>query len=235
MSPDNQLPFDEVKELLFYGIPNCYRKKLQEMDVDMTNCPNYATFIQRAERVEEAKRMDSNSNTTSTSASVPKKNKSSKSSNGKGKSYIRNEDSPSGNGTKNCIYHGMVNNTHSTDECKVMQAMAESKKSSSGNTTNSSSSYADKKKSNGKLYNKSVTKKEINALVAKTVRKELMAVSAARKKAAHEANNVEIAVDDPLAAELALDEELAGYDFSLLKEENGMKVDPSTSEETDEE
>ena len=85
------------------------------MDVDMTNCPNYATFIQRAERVEEAERMDSNSN-TSTSASVPKKNKSSKSSNGKGKSYIRNEDSPSGNGTKNCIYHGM-NNTHSTDEC----------------------------------------------------------------------------------------------------------------------
>ena len=177
--------------------------------------------------------MDSNSN-TSTSASVPKKNKSSKSSNGKGKSYIRNEDSPAGKGTKNCIYHGMVNNTHSTDECKVMQAMAESKKSSSGNTTNSSSSYADKKKSNGKLYNKSVTKKEINALVAKTVRKELMAVSAARKKAAHEANNVEIASDDPLAAELALDEELAGYDFSLLKEENGMKVDPSTSEDTDE-
>jgi len=45
---DNQLPFDEVKELLFYGIPNRYRKKLQEMDVDMTNCPDYATFIQRA-------------------------------------------------------------------------------------------------------------------------------------------------------------------------------------------
>ena len=42
MSPDNQLPFDEVKELLFYGIPNRYRKKLQEMDVDMTNCPDYA-------------------------------------------------------------------------------------------------------------------------------------------------------------------------------------------------
>ena len=40
MSPDNQLPFDEVKELLFYGIPNRYRKKLQEMDVDMTNCPD---------------------------------------------------------------------------------------------------------------------------------------------------------------------------------------------------
>ena len=71
-------------------------------------------------------------------------------------------------------------------------------------------------------------------MVAKTVRKELMAVSAARKKAAREANNVEIAVDDPLAAELALDEELAGYDFSLLKEEDGMKVDPSTSEDTDE-
>ena len=231
MSPDNQLPFDEVKELLFYGIPNRYRKKLQEMDVDMTNCPDYATFIQRAERVEEAERMDSNSN-TSASASVPKKNKSSKSSNGKGKSYIRNEDSPSGNGTKNCIYHGM-NNTHSTDECKVMQAMAESKKSSSGNTTNSSS-YADKKKNNGKSYDKSVTKKEINALVAKTVRKELMAVSAARKKATREANNVEIVADDPLAAELALDEELAGYDFSLLKEENGMKVDTTTSEDVDE-
>ena len=88
--------------------------------------------------------------------------------------------------------------------------MAESKKSSSGNTTNSSS-YADKKKNNGKSsYDKSVTKKEINALVAKTVRKELMAVSAARKRAAHEANNVEIASDNPLAAELALDEELAG-------------------------
>ena len=50
--------------------------------------------------------------------------------------------------------------------------MAESKKSSSGNTTNSSS-YADKKKNNGKSYDKSVTKKEINALVAKTVRKEI--------------------------------------------------------------
>jgi len=114
-----------------------------------------------------------------------------------------------------------------------MQAMAESKKSSSGNTNNSSS-YADKKKSNGKFYDKSVTKKEINALVAKTVHKELMAVSAARKRAAHEANNVEIASDDPLAAELALDEQLAGYNFSLLKEEDGMKVDPSTSEDIDE-
>jgi len=61
-----------------------------------------------------------------------------------------------------------------------------------------------------------------------------MAVSAARKRAAHEANNVEIAVDDPLAAELALDEELAGYDFSLLKEEDGMKVYPTTSENNDE-
>ena len=111
--------------------------------------------------------------------------------------------------------------------------MAESKTSSSGNTNNSSS-YADKKKSNGKSYNKSVTKKEINALVAKTVRKELMAVSAARKKATREANNVEIVADDPLAAELALDEELAGYDFSLLKEENGMKVDTTTSEDVDE-
>jgi len=40
--------------------------------------------------------------------------------------------------------------------------------------------------------------------------------------------------DDPLAAELALDEELAGYDFSLLKEENGMKVDTTTSEDVDE-
>ena len=30
MSPDNQLPFDEVKELLFYRIPNPYCKKLQE-------------------------------------------------------------------------------------------------------------------------------------------------------------------------------------------------------------
>ena len=57
---------------------------------------------------------------------------------------------------------------------------------------------------------------------------------AARKKATREANNVEIVADDPLAAELALDEELAGYDFSLLKEEDGMKVDPSTPEDNDE-
>ena len=111
--------------------------------------------------------------------------------------------------------------------------MAKEKKSSSGNT-NKSSSYADKKKGNTRSYKKTVTKKEINALVAKSVRKELMAFSAKRKKSVHEANNVEIAADDPLAAELALDEELAGYDFSLLKEENGMKVDPTTLEDNDE-
>ena len=40
--------------------------------------------------------------------------------------------------------------------------------------------------------------------------------------------------DNPLATELALNKELAGYDFSLLKEENGMKVNSTTSEDVDE-
>ena len=43
-----------------------------------------------------------------------------------------------------------MNNTHLTDECtKVMQAMAEEKKSSQQGNSNKSSSYADKKKTNG--------------------------------------------------------------------------------------
>ena len=121
MSPDNSLAYDKILELLFYGIPTRHRKKLQEMDIDLTNCPDYPTFIQRAERVEESERMDSNTNSNSSnSGAVPKKNKNGKSSNGKGKSYIRNEDTPNGNGLKKCIFHGF-NNTHTTDECKVMK------------------------------------------------------------------------------------------------------------------
>jgi len=233
MSPNNLLAYDEILELLFYGIPTRHRKKLQEMDIDLTNCPDYPTFIQRAERVEESERMDSNNNSNSSnSGAVPKKNKNGKSSNGKGKSYICNEDTPNGNGSKKCILHGF-NNTHTTDECKVMKAMADEKKTSSGNSSNTSS-YADKKKSNGKSYEKTVTKKELNALVAKGVRKELLAVSAARKKkAAHEANNVEIQPDDPVLEQLALDAELAAYDFSLLEENEDTKMDESTSEDNE--
>jgi len=110
MSPTtNLLAYDEILELLFYGIPNCHRKKLQEMDIDVTNCPDYPTFIQRAERVEESDRMDSTTNSNSSnSGAVPKKNKNGKSSNGKGKSYIRNEDTPNGNGSKKCIFHGLT-------------------------------------------------------------------------------------------------------------------------------
>ena len=109
MSPNNSLAYDEILELLFYGIPTRHRKKLQEMDIDLTNCPDYPTFIQRAERVEESERMDSNNNSNSSnSGAVPKKNKNGKSSNGKGKSYIRNEDTPNGNGSKKCIFHGLT-------------------------------------------------------------------------------------------------------------------------------
>jgi len=233
MLPTNQLGYDKIMEILFYGIPNRHRKKLQEMDIDLTNCPDYATFIQCAECVEESDRMESNVNSNpSNTGAVLKKNKNGKSSNGKGKSYIPNEDTLNRNGLKKCILHGFTN-THTTDECKVlMKAMTKEKKTSSRNTTKTSS-YADKKKNNNKSYEKTVTKKELNALVAKGVRKELLAVSAARKKAAHEANNVEIQSNDPTLEQLALDVELAAYDFSLLQENDDTKMDESTSEDNE--
>jgi len=234
MLPTNSLGYDKIMELLFYGIPNRHCKKLQEMDIDLTNCPDYATFIQRAEHVEESDCMESNTNLNpSNLGTVPKKNKNGKSSNGKGKSYIRNEDTPNRNGSKKCILHGF-NNTHTTDKCKVMKVMTAEKKTSSGNTINTSS-YADKKKGNGKSYKKTFTKKELNALVAKGVRKELLAVSAARKKkAVHEANNVEIQPDDPVLEQLALDAEVAAYDFSLLEENDDTKMDEQSTSEDNE-
>lgn len=191
MSPANSIPTDEVMEILFYAIPNSWRRKLQEMDVDVTTCTDYATFIQRVERVEEAEKIDT---------PVPKK---STGKTNKSNSYIRKNDEPAKSGTKFCLKHG--NGNHSTDECTVLKRLVEG-----------SNNYS--KKGGGKSSEKTATKRELNALVAKGVKKELKALAKKRKEA-HFANKVEV-IDEQKTLDVEMDDierELEEFDFGKLE------------------
>jgi hypothetical protein len=98
-----------------------------------------------------------------------------------------NSGSKGGNSKKFCLLHG--NGSHTTDQCKTLQNQAETLKESRNNGSSNNKTWS--RKSNN-------SKKELNALVDKTVAAKMKALAGKKRKSSNKANLVD-KLDDDLA------------------------------------
>jgi len=164
-STNNKLDFSEMIEIWQYAIPSSWNRKLQEQGKD----PVLMTaneFVTATEFIESSE---------ADYAKVPRKKDSTSS---KKKKSAKTENP---GGTKYCKYHGK-NNTHTTEECKVLKAQKEGKKVSFGKNKTWS---RDSDKSTSK------SKKDLSAFIAKAVKKELNSFNSKKNKRKADLNAID--------------------------------------------
>ena len=203
-SVNNMLPDDEIKEILIYSIPKTWVKEMDCQSKDPYNM-TIGDIVDFLKGIEMSEAHDKSA--TKVEAKNGNNNKKS----------TKNGDKKNGNGSgtkkeKYCLVHGK-NNTHTTDECKTLQAQV--KKTKNGN--NKSKDY--KSKGDWKDKSKKSTndsKKELAAFVksnAKTLQKELNKLS--KKRSADDSSDNKI---------MAMDLDLAEFDYSKMTNDELDKV-----------
>ncbi len=165
---DQSLQTDDLLDILLFAIPNSWVKELdrQGKDPDSMSLGDVLNTLEQIEATENGfnapKSKDKDNKEKDSKKSSSKKNSKKKSGDSKGGFY--------------CLYHGK-NETHNTDQCKVLKAMAESAKDSKS-SDGGSKNKTWKRKDGG---DNKKAKKELQALVQKVAKKELQALSKKRK------------------------------------------------------
>jgi hypothetical protein len=200
---NNMLPEDEIKEIIIYSIPKTWVKEMDRQSKDPYNM-TIGDIVDFLEGIEMSETHDKSA------TKVEAKN-------GNNKKSTKNGDSKKDYGSKKekyCLIHGK-NNTHSSDECKTLQAQV---KKSKGDNDNKSKDYKSKgnwkDKSNNSTNN---SKKELAAFVksnAKTLQKELNKLNK-KKRSADDSSDDEI---------MAMDMDLAEFDYSNMTNDELDKI-----------
>jgi hypothetical protein len=183
---------DELIDILLYAVPKSWTKEMDKQGFDpVTKSPEQVVdFLEQIETAEEfdpdkQKQVSNN----------PKQK-------GKMQKHGSNNNNAKGNSNKYCMLHGK--GSHSTEECRNMQAQAKRMKTNGG--ASKPSGGTKNKTWNRKDGDKKITfdKNEINSLVKKAVKKaaqkEINALSKKRKSddsdSEEEMNNIEGQVED---------------------------------------
>ena len=159
---DQKLSSDEIIDILLFAFPKSWQNEMERQGFDPyeKTIPEILDLCERLENLE---------------ATTPPSTK--KSNNNKGKKQ------PKGNADKYCLLHGP--GSHNTDECKVLMAQAKKMKSSnddSGGYQKRSGNYQNKSWNRKANDSNDKSKKELAAFMKKTIRKELNAMSANKRK-----------------------------------------------------
>ncbi len=164
-SQAQSLTNDEITDIILYAIPNSWKREIDKLGIDPDRL-NTALFVDQLEMIEASEDHDKNSSeqkkTSSTSNKKPKK--------GGSKDGSKKETS----GDKYCMYH-KHNSTHTTEQCKVLKALAEAKAQKDGGRKSKKWVRKDSDK----------TKEEMKLLIQETAKEvfqnEMHAVSKKRK------------------------------------------------------
>ena len=144
-NPPQPLEDEEIADIIFFGVPNSWRKQMVLQDHDPANHTTEETveFCQRLEETEgsdwKMKSTNNNNNNNNNSANNKRKKgnqNGSSSSNNNNKKRSRGDD-------YNCLLHG-PNSTHNTDDCFALKKKADEMKKDRDSTSSSK-----KKKKNG--------------------------------------------------------------------------------------
>jgi hypothetical protein len=171
---NQSLPDDEISEIMLHAVPSSWTKKLMEQhrNYDEMTPMQLLNEFEKYEATEETPKPKSDD----------KGKKSSKKGKGNdGQSVNRsdnnnnnnnnNNNKASGKGKKFCLYH-KHNNTHTTEQCKVLQGMVDSNQDnrSSKNKTWNRGSSGDK------------ANQELKAMVSESVKETMQDLHAMSKK-----------------------------------------------------
>ena len=113
---------DELTEIMLYAIPNSWKKHLDVQGKDPDTMRSYQ-FLILLEQFEAAEKAESSKNNISSFTPAEENSKGKKKKKYSGKSMKKGHQK--GNGKKFCLHHGQ-NETHTTNECKVLKSMSES-------------------------------------------------------------------------------------------------------------
>jgi hypothetical protein len=189
------LPDDEIMDILMYGIPNTWQKRIVELNFDaQAHTPN--EFIEMCERISYGESF--NEGTTS------KPKVAFQEQNNKGKNNKKKPPTANPNGSKYCPLH--KTNGHDAKECKVL--LAQVKKMSASYESKTSFHSNKRQKTN---YNKSKSEQMfsfmVNAFKAAN-NKEKSSTSNDKKRKANE----NYAFDDDIFDEFNLDDDVSNKD-----------------------
>jgi hypothetical protein len=168
------LPDDEIMDILTYGIPNTWQKKIVELNFDtQAHTPN--EFVELCERISYGESSGNDGSMT--------KPKAEKQAKGNKVQFQKSVATADPKGAKYCPLH--KTNGHDAKECKVI--LAQCKKMAS--SYDSKNSFKDGKRQKTE-YNKSKTEQMfsfmVNAFKAASNKKELENKSNDKKRKAHE-------------------------------------------------
>ena len=167
---DQMLADEEILDILVYGLPKSWVRKMDELDFDPFHEGIYKT-VDFCERMESSEDFDTNATQVSKKSKTNKK--SSKKESGKGQLY--------------CELHGTGG--HSTEECKTIKSMVQKHKDGD-NSKNGKKSFGNKTWKRSADDAKKNTKKELAAFIKKSIRAELNAISE-KKRSADESSSDE--------------------------------------------
>jgi hypothetical protein len=171
---DQELSNDELIDILLFGTPKSWQQEMDRQGFDPLDNTIQAVvaFMERIEESEDPQMRD-------------KKPSAVSNSNGK-KPASKDWKAQGKTGTKNCMLHG--NGSHTTEECKTLQAQTKRLK---GDRSPDAQGSSGKKAYGNKTWTKKAddgkrdSRKELNAIVkkaiAKGVREELNAIQSKRK------------------------------------------------------
>ena len=203
-SQDQSLSADELLDILLYAIPNSWKKEMdkQGVDPDKLSQPQLLAIL---EQLEAAEAHDKKSEKVQNKNSPNKKSKKAHQKDGKSKK--------DGDGKYFCMYHKQ-NTTHATEDCKVLQALAEQKQA----------------RGEGKSKNKTWTRKgedkkkeqqkELKAFIAESVKEEIHSMKASSSSSSTKKRKV---IDDDSDGELNL-AEFNYEDFGKLDLEDDVST-----------
>ena len=162
---DQRLTDDEVIDILLYAFPASWSAEMAKQDFD----PFASTSIEVlafCERMEAAE-----------AVFQPTNNKGKAGGNSKDSSKKKSSGGRKSEGQYYCLHHGK-NTSHNTNDCQTLQK--QSKKLKSGDE--STGKHGNKTWSRKAEQNKEKSKKELAALMRKTVRSELNALNKSKKR-----------------------------------------------------
>ena len=201
-----KLSIDELIDLVTYGIPKSWLKKMDEHDFDplagtLNDLVNFCEQMESSEdHGKESTVVQKSSSKSTSNGRIPKKSKTSRSGDGKW-----------------CDYH--ESNTHNTADCTTLQKLKAGQLKISSSASKPQNKVWKRKADDAK----SLSKKEINALAKKAsseaFRKKKAELNAVSKRKADSDASVD---DDDNSVALmekmdTIDKELANFDFNLSK------------------